>query len=35
MFFLQAAAGTNLFGTPATDLTSNSGNTTPVQTQKG
>ena len=32
---LRGAAGTNLFGTPATDLTSNSGNTPPVQTQNG
>ena len=31
---LRGAAGTNLFGTPATDLTSNSGNTPPVQTYR-
>ena len=31
---LRVAAATNLFGTPATDLTSNFGNTAPLQTYK-
>ena len=31
---LRVAAATNLFGTPATDLASNFGNTAPLQTYK-